>query len=310
MEPIIIGIDTGNRCIKTKNTVFVAGIKTSETAPITSRDVIQWNGKYWALTNERIAYMRDKTESDSYFVLTLFGIIKELQNCGITLRKDTPVPIILGVGLPPSHLAGLKDKFIRYFNRGVVSFRYGNQPISIRIEDVRLFAQGYAAIIGLPPEVRKAPHAYIVDIGGYTTDVMALEHGALDPRFCNSYDMGVIGMYNIIQSKINSATGHMPTEDMIDEILAGSPTVRANDDMKRIAAQEADEYVANMIRKLNEMSVDLMLNQGIFVGGGSARLRSRIEKCPSVKDPYFADNIHANAAGYESFIRAYLRKQA
>ena len=309
MEPIIIGVDTGNRCIKTKNTVFIAGVKTSETPPITSHDTIQWNGKYWALTNERIAYMRDKTNSEAYFVLTLFAIAKELQKRGVPLRKDNPIPIILGVGLPPSHLASLKKTFVHYFERGTVSFRYDNLPITIRIEEVRLFAQGYAAIIGLPPEVRKAPHAYIVDIGGYTTDVMALERGALDPRFCNSYDMGVIGMYNRIKDLINAQTGHSPTEDMIDEILAGIENTRASEQMKQIVSQVADDYVSEMLQKLNEMGVDLMLNQGIFVGGGSCRLKDRILKSPLVKDPYIADDIHGNAIGYESFIRAYRKRE-
>lgn len=309
MEEIIVGVDTGNRCIKSKNSVFVAGVTVSSTAPIAQNSVIAFNGQYWALTNERLSYMRDKTETDDYFVLTLFAIIKELKVRQIPLRKDSPIPICLGIGLPPTHIAGLKDRYIQYFSRGTVTFRYENQPVSIRITGVKLFAQGYAAAIGLPLDVRRAPHAYIVDIGGYTTDVMALERGVLDPRFCVSLDFGVIGMYNSIQTRIHAFCGHMPTEDMIDELLSGSDNIRLSEEMRKLANDAADEYAARVLRKLAEMGVDLTLNQGIFIGGGSLCLRSRIEKSQYVIQPYFTEDIHANAIGYEAFIRAMNRKK-
>lgn len=309
MKELIIGVDTGNRCIKTRNAVFVAGVKASDTAPIANQDVIAFNGKYWALTNDRIPYLQDKTETEDYFVLTLFALVKELAARKIELKKDRPVPVHLGIGLPPSHVTRLKERFVKYFSRGMVTFRYNNQPVSIKIIDVRLFAQGYAAIVGLPPAVRKAPHAYIVDIGGYTTDVMSLEHGVLDPRFCSSLDFGVIRMYGLIQTAIHTQTGRAPTEDMIDEVLAGDSNSRMDEDMKRIAFQIADDYVADVMRKLTELGVDLTLNQGIFVGGGSARLKDRIEKSSYVRDPFFAGDIHSNAVGYEAFITAMERQK-
>lgn len=309
MESIIIGVDTGNRCIKTKTTAFVAGVRSSLTPPVANRSVIQYGGKYWALTTERINYLRDKTETDDYFVLTLFAVMKELEARGCVVRKEAPVPVRLGVGLPPAHIAALKERFIKYFSRGTVTFRYNNMPVSIRIEEVCLFAQGYAAIFTLPKEIRKSPHAYIVDIGGYTTDVMALEHGALDPKMCVSLDFGIIGLYSLVQTEIHSATGHMPSEDMIDELLAGNGNIRMSTEMKNIATEIAMDYTTKLFRKLSEMGVDLTLSQAICVGGGSARLRPYIEQCPLVSAPYIFEDIHANAAGYEAFILASDRRK-
>lgn len=309
MEPIVIGVDTGNRCIKTKNTVFVAGIRSSIAPPVANRSVIQYGGKYWALTTERINYLRDKTETDDYFILTLFAIMQELEARGRHAKKDAPVPVRLGIGLPPAHIAALKDRFIKYFSRGTVSFRYNNKPVAIRITEVSLFAQGYAAIYTLPKEIRKSPHAYIVDIGGYTTDVMSLEYGALDPKMCVSLDFGIIGLYSLVQTEIHSATGHMPSEDMIDELLAGNGNIRMSTEMRNIASEIAQDYTTKLFRKLSEMGVDLTLSQAICVGGGSARLRPFIEKYSLVSAPYIFDDIHANAVGYEAFMIAADRKK-
>lgn len=194
MEEVIIGVDTGNRCIKTRNSVFLAGVKQFDMFPAVSQDIITFNGKHYMLSSERVSYLQDKTQTEEYFVMTLFAIMKELRIRGIIPQKNNPIPVHLGVGLPPAHVSRLRERFIEYFDRGQICFRYNDEAVCLKIMDVRLLAQGYAAIAGLPGEVKKYPHAYIIDIGGYTTDVMALERGALDPKFCESFDYGVGGV--------------------------------------------------------------------------------------------------------------------
>lgn len=43
MKPIIIGVDTGNRCIKTVHNVFVSGINKQKAKPIQSKEVLKYN---------------------------------------------------------------------------------------------------------------------------------------------------------------------------------------------------------------------------------------------------------------------------
>ncbi len=310
VDEIIIGVDTGNRCIKTRNHVFVAGVKQFEVYPAVSKDIITFNGKYYVLSSERVSYLQDKTKTEEYFAMTLFAIMKELNTRGISTQKNTPIPIHLGVGLPPSHVTRLRDKFIKYFNRGQFCFRYNEQAVSLKILDVRLLAQGYAAIASFPDEVKRYPHAYIVDIGGYTTDVMALEHGALDPRFCESLDYGVIQLYNKIQRQIHMQTGKKLSEDMIDEMLDPDKLSDFDKELLEIAIRLEKDYAAEIFRKLLEFDVDLTINRGIFVGGGASKLRPYIGNSSYVKKPFFVSDIHANAIGYELFVKAFeSRKQ-
>ena len=67
MKPIIIGVDTGNRCIKTVHNVFVSGINKQKAKPIQSKEVLKYNDEYYTLTKKRVNYLQDKTENDEYF---------------------------------------------------------------------------------------------------------------------------------------------------------------------------------------------------------------------------------------------------
>ncbi len=190
----VIGVDTGNKCIKTVNHVFVSGIKSHGIKPAISDEVLEYKGVYYTLTSERIAYLQDKTETEEYFILTLFAIAKELNSRNI-IGEDV-VRINLAVGLPPSHLSRLKETFSQYFKKSFVAFKYNDKDHLISIEDVKTFPQGYAAIIPSYSEVRQIPKSYIIDIGGYTTDVILLKNGIPDMAFCESLNFGVIELYN------------------------------------------------------------------------------------------------------------------
>ena len=51
-------------------------------------EILEYGGKYWTLSGRRLSYMRDKTQDDRYFILTLFAIAKELENGAIIRRSN------------------------------------------------------------------------------------------------------------------------------------------------------------------------------------------------------------------------------
>lgn len=299
-ENIIIGVDTGNRCIKTVSHAFVSGLKTFDTRPAFQSNLLEYNGKFFVPSNERIAYLQDKTQSDDYFILSLIAIAKEIETRKIPTER--PISILLGVGLPPSHLPRLRDRFRTYFNRGGVTFTFNKHPYAISITDVTVFAQGYAAIFADYETIKKEQSAYIVDIGGYTTDIIALRYGQVDPAFCQSLDFGLIHLYNEIGLHIHNHFGRRPNEDQIDCML--SENTDLIDGMLAIASETAERYVFEMLRRVEELGVDLALNKGIFIGGGAARLENYICNSGLVRNPMFLRDIHANACGYEAFLNS------
>ena len=83
---MLIAVDHGNYSIKTPNFSFVAGLAEHTVRPITD-DYLEYDGRFWTLTETRLYYMRDKTQDNRYFVLTLFAIIKELEKASGKIKS-------------------------------------------------------------------------------------------------------------------------------------------------------------------------------------------------------------------------------
>ena len=79
---MIIAIDHGNYAIKTLNHSFVAGLSEHTVKPPMTDEIMEYDGRFWTLTGNRLSYMRDKTQDERYFILTLFAIAKELESVG------------------------------------------------------------------------------------------------------------------------------------------------------------------------------------------------------------------------------------
>lgn len=172
---MIIGIDHGNAQIKTRNTCFVSGVEEFPTKPPMAADVIQYQSRYWTLVGKRLPVMRDKTKDDRFYLLTLFAISKELE-----ARKEitSTLDIDLAVGLPPEHYGMLKDSFAQYFRRQeTVRFTYNDKPFSLMLDHVFVYPQAFGAVVQRAEEMTATSRTFVIDIGGYTSDVLLLRKG-------------------------------------------------------------------------------------------------------------------------------------
>ena len=136
---MLIAIDHGNHACKGVHFNFVSGLAQHSVRPPMADEVLEYKGEFWTLSGQRLPYRRDKTRDESFFILTLFGIAKELACAG-------PLPsaerIDLAVGLPPEHYGLLKDKFRDYFKRSEsIQFCYNDKPITIMIRNVFVYPQ-------------------------------------------------------------------------------------------------------------------------------------------------------------------------
>ena len=78
-ESLLVPVDTGNKQIKTPRHIFTAGLTCHDSYPPFGKDVIQYKGKYYTLSDQRVPYMWDKTADERYFILSLFGIACGMQ---------------------------------------------------------------------------------------------------------------------------------------------------------------------------------------------------------------------------------------
>ena len=64
-QKIIVPIDHGNRNMKTEHKVFTSGFVEGDCRPALG-EYLYYNGRYYALAEQRIPYMRDKTVDDRH----------------------------------------------------------------------------------------------------------------------------------------------------------------------------------------------------------------------------------------------------
>ena len=205
----------------------------------------------------------------------------------------------MAVGLPPEHYGVLKNKFANYFKKaGAINFIYKEKPFSIIIDKVMVFPQAYAAVVPQSSLIVNTPRIFIVDIGGYTTDVLLLKNGKLDFQFCRSLESGVITMNNEIIRKVNSYHDMLLEDEHISEVLCGKDIFLPEDVVETIKGA-TKQHASNILNQLRELQVDLRSNPAIFVGGGSILLRPFLENSPMVMRGSFVESPNANALGYD-----------
>jgi len=292
---MLIAIDHGNAACKGLHFNFVSGLARHSVRPPMADEVIEYKGEFWTLSGQRLPYRRDKTRDESFFILTLFGIAKELTYAGTLPQAER---IDLAVGLPPEHYGLLKDKFRNYFKRNEsIHFCYNDKPITIMIRDVFVYPQAFAAIAPQKGQLKHHLRLFLVDIGGYTTDVLLLRQGKPDMQFCRSLETGVITMNNDIIRRVSALHDMQIEDEHITAVLRGQETILPAD-VKETIRKSAEQHAKDILNQLRELKVDLRSNPAVFIGGGSVLFRDYLEKSPLVASASFVDDVNANAIGY------------
>lgn len=303
---MLIAIDHGNYAVKTPDSSFVSGLSEHTVKPPMADEILEYEGRFWTLSGRRFSYMRDKTQDDRYFVLTLFAIAKELERSG---RYSPVEQIQLAVGLPPEHYGVLKERFAQYFKRnGAIKFVFKEKAYSIIIDKVMVFPQAYAAVVPKSSMVVNTLRVFVVDIGGYTTDVLLLKNGKPDLQFCRSLETGIITMNNEIIRKVNSKHDMRIEDEHISAVLSGQETILP-EEVKETIRGATSLHAKEILNQLRELQVDLRSNPAVFIGGGSILLRPLLEKSPLVAKADFIGSPNANALGYEMLGRVQMSQR-
>ena len=182
----VIGIDHGWSMMKTISQVFVTGVKEITTTQALFGDVLEYEGKFYKVGTVRQEVKDTKVEDDSFYLLTLAAVAKELKRRGLAEAM-----VFLAVGLPLTRFGAEKNDFIKYLTKNKrVSFKYENEPYYIEMDDVAVFPQCYAAVVDKIPTMAKK--TLIVDIGSWTIDIMPVINKSPDESKCVTIPKGLI----------------------------------------------------------------------------------------------------------------------
>jgi len=173
---ILLGLDNGNKCTKTsEGYISESGFTKSNTEPISSSNLLIYEGKFYSIGGQRLSVQMDKTINQDAFILSLPAIADAVNKAGMEGQAD----VILGVGLPIISYGTLKKKFREYFLRQDIKFNFNKKDYAINIVDCRTYPQGYSALITVFNSYKNLL-CNVIDIGGYTIDFFRVENGIID----------------------------------------------------------------------------------------------------------------------------------
>ena len=136
-------------------------------------------------------------------------------------KAERKTEVILAVGLPLSSFGREKQGFREYLLRKEqpVRFLYESEWYEIQIKDVKLFPQGYSALALHPEYLKNEPSVLLVDIGGWTVDLMRLDNAVPNAATCRSLELGVIRCIDETAEQVRRNTGLSVTETQIERVL-------------------------------------------------------------------------------------------
>ena len=295
---MVIGIDHGYYAIKTKQVCFPTGIIRYEYEPYTMQNVLQYRGEYYVCGTGRQTLVKDKTANDNYYLLTLAALAQEIRK----RKGERTAKVVLAAGLPLTGFGREKQKFKEYlFQKQLIRFLYEGERYEIQIEDVKLFPQGYSALALYPEYLKDEPSVLLVDIGGWTVDLMRLDNAVPNAATCRSLELGVIRCMDEILEQVRRNTGLSITETQVERILQGKSCSMPAEVVSLIEKQ-GRLYIEKILSAITEAGFDLRAVPSIFMGGGAAIFQHRVSTQDRLCRPIYLTDIHANAAGYERIV--------
>ena len=182
-----------------------------------------------------------------------------------------------------------------------VRFLYESEWYEIQIKDVKLFPQGYSALALHPEYLKDEPSVLLVDVGGWTVDLMRLDNAVPNAATCRSLELGVIRCIDETAEQVRRNTGLSVTETQIERVLRGKPAVWQK--MPDGVIQEnGRKYIERILSAVTESGFDLRAVPTVFMGGGSVILKRHVTAQDAICRPVFIEDVHANAAGYERIV--------
>jgi len=305
MKTLIIGVDHGNRMIKTKNDMYSCGYIKTKTQPISFENVLEYEGDFYCIDG-RSKYKYNKTIDSTYFLLTLPAIASRMIE-----ESVDEADVILGIGLPLSHYR-LKDEYINYFKKENIRFKYNNKRYLANIKEVMCFPQAISGLMPFYGRYNGIDFLNLIDIGQVTVDAVKIFKGKPVLDSAVSLNYGMMKLVKSIQEAVRKEIGIEMEEVQIELSLQGRKTVYFNEDIEKIIENVKLKFINDLLDELKENGFELQATMNLLMGGGASIIQSSLDGCENSRIVYYEvlpQAQFANALGYELMVNEAIRRR-
>ena len=293
--------------IKTAHCSFPAGLTSTEnTNPTPARTLRVWRVLF-CLWLRAAAIQRDKTVNDNYYLLTLAAIAKEIRQRGLPPECS----VRIAAGLPLTSFGRDKPKFKDYLLRSnqPVNYKFDGVEYSITIEEVAVFPQGYAALMTEVGLLQDEPSMLLMDLGGWTVDLMRIDNAIPAADTAHSLELGMIRCVDDIREQVRRETGLSLTDAQIENMLAGHPCT-VSDTVRDIVNKQGRKYTEHLLSATMEAGFDLHAIPAVLLGGGASVVSRHLSPKDGLCKTIFLLDDKVNAIGFERALAAVSRRKS
>ena len=177
-------------------------------------------------------------------------------------------------------------------------FKFEGIPYKVTIEDVKLFPQGYSAIAIHPELIQNEPSVLLMDIGGWTVDLMRLDNGVPNASTCRSLELGMIRCIDETKEQIRRDVGLSVTDAQVERVLAGK-ACSMDEDARSIIQKQGRLYTERLLSAAMESGFDLKAIPVIMLGGGAAVVKGNVSEQDGLCRVFALIDDRVNAEGFE-----------
>ena len=276
-----LGLDMGNSTIcvigiNDKGEVtkaYTNSVYSMDTALI-SGDIIECKGVKLALgVGQTTLSNVDKTNRE-YIEHQILWAVNQLYGVGTHY-------INLGVGLPISIYKAKKEEFAEKLKGfGTIEGVVNGKEVSVNLVDVKVQAEGYAALRVLTNYIDKDNTTLIIDRGMKTTDVVLVEwNGKFTISNYGTTNIALYDMYKVLQDKIASEGIEVTIEQIDRKFQSNKPIIRTEKGDFNLLDHLSDilPVCRDIMKDIENKFGKTILHDKVFVGGGAEKFLGAVE---------------------------------
>ena len=221
------------------------------------------------------------------------------------------LPAATAAGLPLTSFGRDKPKFKDYLLRSnqPVNYKFEGVEYSITIEEVVIFPQGYAALMTETGLLQDEPSMLLMDLGGWTVDLMRIDNAIPAADTAHSLELGMIRCVDDIREQVRRETGLSLTDAQIENMLAGQPCT-VSDTVRDIVNRQGRKYTEHLLSATMEAGFDLHAIPAVLLGGGASVVSRHLSPKDALCKTIFLLDDKVNAVGFERALAAVSRRKS
>ena len=284
---LILGVDHGYGNMKTAHRIFPASVEKEVQLGATA---LEYKGKEYGIGGGHKEFQVQKTHDEDYWILTLAAIAEELK-----FRGKHEAAMHVAAGVPLFWVKEQKESFREYLMREQeTNFMYNGESYHIRIADVSIHPQGYAAFINYDGDTRG--NTVLADIGNGTMNVAFMQNGK---PLAGKIFTEQFGVYQCMKKARNEVMRNCQCEvpDHIIEEVFRKGTADVPERYIKAINDVAKVYTRQVFSKLREYGYHEDMMKLYVIGGGGCLIKNFAEYDQS--RVIIIRDICATAKGYE-----------